>query len=174
MALRQIPDPVGITAAKTLPASAYSDTEFHQRERAEIFQRDWVCAGVSDEMPLERIIPGVCRRHAGLFRARQFRDACRAFLNVCRHSRIATVRTRRDARRSLIRCPSTRALSTRRITGRASASESRGFNVADYPLKHAVGGMAADGVRVLRRIRVTVNLDSLCRAIDGIHWRPWS
>ena len=51
MALREIPDPPGIRQAKTLPASAYSDTEFHDVEREAIFQRDWVCAGIVDEMP---------------------------------------------------------------------------------------------------------------------------
>jgi len=51
VALRQIPEPSGIRKARTLPASVYSSAGFHERERREIFQRDWVCAGVADEMP---------------------------------------------------------------------------------------------------------------------------
>ena len=51
MELREIPDPSGIRQAKTLPATAYGSAEFFDHERTAIFGRDWLCAGVVDEMP---------------------------------------------------------------------------------------------------------------------------
>src|SRR6476619_2168520 len=85
VALRDIPDPTGIRQAKTLPASAYSSAEFHSDERGAIFQRDWICAGLVDEMPAAgaftaRVVGGL----PVLF-VRDKAGQLRVFLNVCRH-----------------------------------------------------------------------------------------
>ncbi|MEP7115701.1 MAG: aromatic ring-hydroxylating dioxygenase subunit alpha [Ilumatobacteraceae bacterium] len=170
MALREIPDPPGIRQAKTLPASAYSDAEFHQRERTEIFQRDWVCAGIVDEMPLAgsfsaRVVGGLpvlfVRDKAGVLRA---------FLNVCRHRASPLCEDGESRSTSLIRCPYHSWLyqldgSLARASG---VGDPEGFDVADYSLK---------SVRLAewrRLVFVTFdesaepfNLEPLSRAIDA-------
>ena len=49
--LRHIPDPLGITAARTLPAAWYADPAFFEHERQRVFRSGWVCAGVTDQLP---------------------------------------------------------------------------------------------------------------------------
>ena len=137
MPLRQIPDPAGIRQAKTLPASAYSNVEFHQRERTEIFQRDWISAGVADEMPdtgsfTTRVVGGL----PVLF-VRDKSDTLRAFLNVCRHRASPLCEDGETHSSSLIRCPYHSWLyqldgSLARASG---VGEPDGFDVADYSLK---------------------------------------
>ena len=137
MALREIPEPSGIREARTLPASVYSSAEFHERERREIFQRDWVCAGVADEMPA----PGswTARTVAGLptLFVHDKAGELRAFLNVCRH-RASPLCEDGDAHAgSLIRCPYHSWLyhldgSLARASG---VGEPEGFELADYSLK---------------------------------------
>jgi len=137
VALRQIPEPSGIRKARTLPASVYSSAEFHERERREIFQRDWVCAGVADEMPA----PGswTARTVAGLptLFVHDKAGELRAFLNVCRH-RASPLCEDGDAHAgSLIRCPYHSWLyhldgSLARASG---VGEPEGFELADYSLK---------------------------------------
>ncbi|HEY5422628.1 MAG TPA: aromatic ring-hydroxylating dioxygenase subunit alpha [Ilumatobacteraceae bacterium] len=137
MALRDIPDPPGIRKARTLPASVYSSAEFHERERREIFRRDWVCAGVVDEMP----VPGswTATTVGGLptLFVRDKGGQLRAFLNVCRH-RASPLCEDGDAHAgSLIRCPYHSWLyqldgSLARASG---VGEPEGFELADYSLK---------------------------------------
>ena len=137
MALREIPDPSGIRKATTLPASAYSDPAFHDRELQAIFRRDWVCAGVADEMPsagawTARVVGGLpvlfVRDKAGVLRA---------FLNVCRHRASPLCEDGETHASSLIRCPYHSWLyqldgSLARASG---VGEPEGFDVADYSLK---------------------------------------
>ena len=137
MGLREIPDPPGIRQAKTLPASAYSDTGFHQHERAEIFQTDWVCAGVIDEMPATgsftaRVVGGL-----PLLFARDKAGTLRAFLNVCRHRASPLCEDGETHSASLIRCPYHSWLyqldgSLARASG---VGEPEDFDVAEYSLK---------------------------------------
>jgi phenylpropionate dioxygenase-like ring-hydroxylating dioxygenase large terminal subunit len=137
VALREIPDPPGIRQAKTLPAAAYGSAEFHTRERSAIFERDWVCAGVIDEMPLAgswtaRVVGGL----PVLF-VRDKAGELRAFLNVCRHRASPLCEDGEVHAGSLIRCPYHSWLyqldgSLARASG-VGAPE--GFDVADYPLK---------------------------------------
>ena len=105
MALREIPEPSGIREARTLPASVYSSAEFHERERREIFQRDWVCAGVADEMPAPGSWASTTVGGLPTLFVRDKGGQLRAFLNVCRH-RASPLCEDGDAHAgSLIRCP---------------------------------------------------------------------
>jgi len=137
VALREIPEPSGIRKARTLPASVYSSAEFHERERREIFQRDWVCAGVADEMPA----PGswTARTVAGLptLFVHDKAGELRAFLNVCRHRASPLCEDGDAPAGSLIRCPYHSWLyhldgSLARASG---VGEPEGFELADYSLK---------------------------------------
>jgi len=137
VALREIPEPSGIREARTLPASVYSSAEFHERERREIFQRDWVCAGVADEMPT----PGswTARTVAGLptLFVHDKAGELRAFLNVCRHRATPLCEDGDAHAGSLIRCPYHSWLyhldgSLARASG---VGEPEGFELADYSLK---------------------------------------
>ncbi|MEP7204263.1 MAG: aromatic ring-hydroxylating dioxygenase subunit alpha [Ilumatobacteraceae bacterium] len=137
MELRAIPEPGGIRQATTLPAAAYSSAEFHERERHEIFQKDWICAGVVDEMPAA----GSCTaRVTGGLPALFVRDRAgvlRAFLNVCRHRGSPLCEDGATRTASLIRCPYHSWLY--RLDGSLARAEGvgdpEGFDVADYSLK---------------------------------------
>jgi phenylpropionate dioxygenase-like ring-hydroxylating dioxygenase large terminal subunit len=170
VALREIPDPPGIRKAKTLPASAYSSPSFHEDERVAIFQRDWVCAGIVDEMPAAgsftaRIVGGL----PVLF-VRDKAGELRAFLNVCRHRASPLCEDGEMHASSLIRCPYHSWLyqldgSLARASG---VGEPEDFDVADYSLKPV-------RLAVWRRMvfvcfdesAVPLNVDPLGRAIDA-------
>lgn len=83
--LRAIPDPPGITTARTLPAAWYADEAFFGLVRQRVFRNGWVGAGVVDELPS----PGSwVARTVGTTPILIVRDRggmLRAFLNVCRH-----------------------------------------------------------------------------------------
>ncbi|HEY4608302.1 MAG TPA: aromatic ring-hydroxylating dioxygenase subunit alpha, partial [Ilumatobacteraceae bacterium] len=123
--------------ARTLPASAYSSAEFHERERREIFQRDWVCAGILDEMPTAGA--WTARTIGGLptLLVRDKGGVLCAFLNVCRHRGSPLCEEGDTHSGALIRCPYHSWLyqldgSLARASG---VGEPEGFDVADYPLK---------------------------------------
>ena len=137
MALRAIPDPSGIRKATTLAASAYSSDEFHERERQAIFQRDWVCAGVVDEMPATGSWTARVAGGLPVLFVRDKAGALRAFLNVCRHRASPLCEDGEMHASSLIRCPYHSWLyqldgSLARASG---VGEPEGFDVADYSLK---------------------------------------
>ncbi len=170
MALREIPDPLGIRQAKTLAAASYSSAESYERERAAIFGRDWVCAGVVDEMPAAsawtaRLVGGM----PVLF-VRGKGGELRAFLNVCRHRASPLCEDGETHAGSLIRCPYHSWLyqldgSLARASGVGSPD---GFDVADYSLKPV-------RLAVWRRIvfvcfddsAPSLDLGPLVRAIDA-------
>jgi len=101
--LRAIPDPPGITSARTLPASWYADHAFFALERERVFRQGWVCAGVVDELPE----PGAwVARTVGTVPVLVVRDrdgTLRAFLNVCRHR--AAPLCDSEGSGAAIRCP---------------------------------------------------------------------
>jgi phenylpropionate dioxygenase-like ring-hydroxylating dioxygenase large terminal subunit len=137
MELREIPDPPGIREARTLPARAYGSAEFIDRERTAIFGRDWLCAGVVDEMPVAgtwtaRVVGGL----PVLF-VRDKAGELRSFLNVCRHRASPLCEDGEMHGGSLIRCPYHSWLyqldgSLARASGVGSPDD---FDVADYSLK---------------------------------------
>ncbi len=137
MALREIREPPGIRQAKTLPASAYSCAEFHQRERDAIFGRDWVCAGVADEMPSAG--SWTARTTGGLpvLFVRDKAGALRAFLNVCRHRASPLCEDGETHSASLIRCPYHSWLYQLdgSLARAAGVGDPDGFDLADYSLK---------------------------------------
>ena len=137
MALREIPDPPGITQAKTLPAAAYSSADVYVHERAAIFHRDWVCAGVLDEMPASGSWTAHVVGGLPVLFVRDKAGALRAFLNVCRHRASPLCEDGEAHAGSLIRCPYHSWLyqldgSLARVSGVGSPD---GFDVADYSLK---------------------------------------
>lgn len=139
MTLREIPDPDGIRTARTLPASAYSSAEFHDRERLAIFRRDWVCAGVVDEMPSVGSWTASTTGGLPVLFVRDKAGELRAFLNVCRHRASPLCEDGETHSSSLIRCPYHSWLyqldgSLARASG---VGEPEGFDVADYSLKQA-------------------------------------
>ena len=136
MELREIPDPSGIRQAKTLTATAYGSAEFFDHERTAIFGRDWLCAGVVDEMPATgswtaRVVGGL----PVLF-VRDKEGELRAFLNVCRHRASPLCEDGETHGGSFIRCPYHSWLyqldgSLARASGVGSPDD---FDLADYSL----------------------------------------
>jgi phenylpropionate dioxygenase-like ring-hydroxylating dioxygenase large terminal subunit len=135
--LRHIPDPPGITTARTLPAAWYADAAFHEHERRRVFRGGWVCAGVTDELPAPgswtaRTVGGV-----PLLIVRDRDGVLRAFQNVCRHRAAPLCDEGATGTGSLIRCPY-HAWLYRHDGSLAKAQgvgHPDGFDVADYSLK---------------------------------------
>ena len=120
-----------------MPASAYSSTVFHERERVAIFQRDWVCAGVVDEMPVAGAWTACITGGLPVLFVRDKSGELRAFLNVCRHRASPLCEEGESHSGSLIRCPYHSWLyqldgSLARASG---VGDPDGFDVADYSLK---------------------------------------
>ena len=133
--LRTIPDPAGIGRARTLPASWYADPGFFADERAVVFGRSWVGAGVVEELPppgswLARSVGGVPVLFVTDDDGRH-----RAFLNVCRHRAAPLCDDRGSG--SFIRCPYHSWIYRHDGTlARANGvGEPEGFDTADFPLK---------------------------------------
>ena len=135
--LRHIPDPPGITTARTLPAAWYADSAFFEHESRRVFRGGWVCAGVTDELPeagawSARTVGGV-----PLLFVRDREGTVRAFINVCRHRAAPLCDDGRDGSGSLIRCPYHAWLY--RLDGTLAKAQGvghpEGFDVADFPLK---------------------------------------
>ncbi len=136
-ALRQIPDPPGITSARTLPASWYADASFFDCERASVFGRGWMCVAVVDELPGPS--RWIARTAAGtpILLVRDSSGELRGFLNVCRHRAAPLCADGESGSGSLIRCPY-HAWLYRHDGSLAKASgvgHPDAFDVADYSLK---------------------------------------
>jgi len=158
--LREIPEPSGIRKARTLPASAYSSVEFHERERESIFQRDWLCAGIIDEMPAAGSwTAGTVAGMPTLF-VRDKAGQLRAFLNVCRHRASPLCEDGESHAGSVIRCPyhSWIYQLDGSLARAAGIGEPEGFDVADFPLNPVQ-------LAVWRRM-VFVNFDANAAPLD--------
>lgn len=134
---RHIPDPPGITTARTLPAAWYADPAFHEHEMHRVFRGGWVCAGVTDELPqpgawLARTVGGV-----PLLFVRDRDGELRAFLNVCRHRAAPLCDDGTGDSGPLLRCPYHAWLY--RYDGSLAKAhgvgQPDGFDLADYSLK---------------------------------------
>ena len=135
--LRPIPDPPGIRRARTLPAAWYSTEAHFARETDAVLRREWMCAGVVDEMPAAgswaaRVVAGL----PVLF-VRDKANELRAFLNVCRHRASPLCEDHESGSGSRIRCPYHSWLynldgSLARASGVGSPER---FEFADYSLK---------------------------------------
>jgi phenylpropionate dioxygenase-like ring-hydroxylating dioxygenase large terminal subunit len=135
--LRQIPDPPGITTARTLPAAWYADETFHRHELQRVFRTDWVCVGLVDELPGVKQWKAIDVGGLPVLLVRDGDEVLRGFLNVCRHRASPLCEPGETDGGSLIRCPYHSWLY--RLDGslaRASGvGAPEGFDLADYSLK---------------------------------------
>lgn len=166
--LREIPDPPGITRARTLPAAWYADETFFGLVRQRVFRGGWVTAGVIDELPR----PGAwVARTVGTTPVLVVCDAdgtLRAFLNACRHRAAPLCDDEGSGR--LIRCPYHSWLYRHdgSLARAGGVGHPEGFDVADYSLKPVA-------IAVWRRLvfvnvaepGATLDLGPLAAAVDA-------
>jgi Rieske 2Fe-2S family protein len=140
VALRDIPDPRGIDRARTLPAAWYADDTFHRHELQRVFRSDWVCAGVTDELPPPKGWSAISVGGLPVLLVCDAEDELRAFLNVCRHRASPLCDTGATGSGTVIRCPYHAWVY--RLDGTLAKASGvgtpDGFDVADFGLK-AVG-----------------------------------
>jgi Rieske 2Fe-2S family protein len=103
--LRHIPDPPGITTARTLPAAWYADETFHRHELQRVYREGWVCVGVTDELPAAKQWAGIVVGGLPVLLVRDADGRLRGFLNVCRHRASPLCDEGATGEGSLIRCP---------------------------------------------------------------------
>lgn len=103
--LRTIPDPPGITTARTLPAAWYADDTFFQLEQQRVFRSGWVCAGVTDELPAPKQWKAIVVGGLPVLLVRDADGVLRGFLNVCRHRASPLCEPDQSGAGSVIRCP---------------------------------------------------------------------
>ena len=137
VALRSIPDPPGIERARTLPAAWYADDTFHRHELQRVFRSDWVCAGITDELPPPKGWTAISVGGLPVLLVRDSDGELRAFLNVCRHRASPLCDTGATGSGSVIRCPYHAWLY--RLDGTLAKASGvgtpAGFDVADFGLK---------------------------------------
>jgi choline monooxygenase len=73
------------SAMPTLPASAYRDPALFQRERHDIFAREWLLYGRSDQLPKAGDFLAATMIGYPVIVVRQADGSLRGFHNVCRH-----------------------------------------------------------------------------------------
>jgi Rieske 2Fe-2S family protein len=134
--VRQIPDPDGITRARTLPAAWYADSAHYTRELDQVFRRGWVCAAAVDDLPAAGSWTSITVGGWPVLVIADKDGEVRAFLNVCRHRAAPLCEPGEVGHGSLVRCPYHSWLY--RLDGtlaRASGVGSpEGFDTADYSL----------------------------------------
>jgi phenylpropionate dioxygenase-like ring-hydroxylating dioxygenase large terminal subunit len=134
---RVIPNPPGITVARTLPAAWYADESFYQLELQRVFRAGWTCVGLVDDLPSAKCWTAVVAGGTPVLLVSDADGRLRGFLNVCRHRASPLCDEGATASGPLIRCPYHAWLY--RLDGslaRASGvGEPDGFDVDDYSLK---------------------------------------
>ena len=134
--VRPIPNPPGITRARTLPAAWYADTAHFELERQRVLRADWVCAASLDDVPAQGGWSAVSVAGVPVLLVRQRDGDVRGFLNVCRHRAAPLCDDGVADTGSLIRCPYHSWLY--RLDGSlaraAGVGEPDGFDTADYSL----------------------------------------
>jgi phenylpropionate dioxygenase-like ring-hydroxylating dioxygenase large terminal subunit len=137
VSLRHIPDPPGITAARTLPAAWYADAGFFEFETQRVFRSGWVCAGVTDELPAAGTWSAGTVGGVPVLFVRDRDGVLRAFLNVCRHRASPLCDVGDVGSGSVIRCPYHAWIY--RLDGSLARAQGvghpDGFDVADHSLK---------------------------------------
>jgi phenylpropionate dioxygenase-like ring-hydroxylating dioxygenase large terminal subunit len=103
--LRAIPDPPAIEHARTLPASWYSDAAFFEHERQRVFRSDWVCVGITDELPPDGGWVAITVGGLPILLVRDRDGELRGFVNVCRHRAAPLCDEGGSGSGSVIRCP---------------------------------------------------------------------
>jgi phenylpropionate dioxygenase-like ring-hydroxylating dioxygenase large terminal subunit len=134
--VRPIPDPDGISQARTLPAASYADGDRFVLERERIFRKAWVCAAALDDLPPAGSWTSITIGGWPVLLIVDKEGAVRAFLNVCRHRAAPLCDEGVVGHGSLVRCPYHAWLY--RLDGtlaRASGvGAPEGFDTADYSL----------------------------------------
>ena len=83
--VRQIDDPEGIRAARTLPAAWYAAQDHFARELHSVWRSEWVCAGDVADMPVAGAWKAIVVGGLPVLLVRDRDGGLRGFLNVCRH-----------------------------------------------------------------------------------------
>jgi Rieske 2Fe-2S family protein len=127
------------TGTMTLPASWYVSHEVFERERLQVFGREWLCVGREESIEKTGDFFTVERAGESLIVTRDGDGRVRAFYNVCRHrgTRICSADSGRF--QGSIQCPYhawTYALDGTLKVARNMA-EVPGFDRREYPLKEA-------------------------------------
>lgn len=87
-----------------LPASAYTDAEYLQRERRTVFRNYWVCVGLASEVSQLGQVHPTDVAGASIVLVRDRDGTLRAFHNVCRHRGLQLVNQPCKGQ-SHLRCP---------------------------------------------------------------------
>ena len=87
-----------------LPPEAYTSQDFFEVEKAKVFERAWVCVGVTDDVATvgRLIVRTLGDRSVIIVRGKD--DVVRGFLNSCRHRGTELADADCDVA-SMIRCP---------------------------------------------------------------------
>jgi len=137
VSLREIPNPVGIERARTLPAAWYADETFHRHELQRVFRSDWVCAGLTDELPPAKAWSALSVGGLPVLLVRDGDGELRAFLDVCRHRASPLCEVGESGAGSVISCPYHAWVY--RLDGSLAKAGGvgtpEGFDVADFGLK---------------------------------------
>jgi len=68
-----------------LPATAYTDVEFHHREQRKLFAANWMCIGSVSDVPSSGDVKPIVFAGHSLLLTRAQDDQVRVFFNYCRH-----------------------------------------------------------------------------------------
>src|SRR5690349_2485437 len=103
--IRQVPEPRGIRAARTLPARCYSDSSHHALELEAVWRRNWICAGEVDELPAVGSWTALTVGGVPVLVVRDRDGNVRPFLNVCRHRGSPLCEAGEVGSGPMLRCP---------------------------------------------------------------------
>ncbi|MBI4936568.1 MAG: aromatic ring-hydroxylating dioxygenase subunit alpha [Actinobacteria bacterium] len=135
--VREIPDPVGIRSARTLPAAWYADTTHHERELHAVFRDEWLCIGDLVDMPDAGTWKAVVAGGLPVLVVRDREGELRAFLNVCRHRAAPLCATGDEGHGAALSCPYHAWLY--RLDGSLARAQGVGdpeeFELGDFSLK---------------------------------------
>lgn len=127
------------TGAMTLPASWYVSPEVFERERRQVFGREWLCVGREESIEHTGDFFTVERAGENLIVTRDGDGCVRAFYNVCRHRGTRICSADSGHFQGSIQCPYhawTYGLDGTLKVARNMA-EVPGFDRTEYPLKEA-------------------------------------
>lgn len=167
--VRAIPDPDGISTARTLPATWYADAAHFAHEVDAVFRRGWVCVAAVDDLPGPGSWTAVRGAGTELLVVCDREGHLRVFLNVCRHRAAPLCEPGEVGDGPLLRCPYHSWLyrldgSLARASGVGSPA---GFDPADHPLTEVRSAVWRRWVMVnLAADAEPLHLGPLAAAID--------
>lgn len=135
--VRQIDDPEGISAARTLPAAWYAAQDHFARELQSVWRSEWVCAGDVTDMPVAGAWKSISVGGLPVLLVRDREGELRAFLNVCRHRAAPLCEPGASGSGAALSCPYHAWLY--RLDGSLARAQGvgspEGFELADFSLK---------------------------------------